>query len=306
MTPGIHAISADEYHKDNLGCDAPMLSASIATILLRQSPQHAHAAHPKLGGFPSEESEIFDLGTAAHSLILEGSESGYEVVNANDWRTNAAKAARDAARAAGKTPLLLKQLENVRNMARMVRSNLAKFNELPAPLTNGSPEKVLVWNDGGVWCKARLDWLHDDLMCIDDLKTGAGSAKPEAWMKAIYGRGGDIQAGFYLRGLIAIGQDNFGPGHDPLFRWLVAENSYPYATSVLALSPQGLAHASDQVEQAIQLWRRCLESDNWPGYPTRTCYIDPPGWALSSWMEQPADSSSDQPRVLSSSGWERS
>ncbi len=280
MEPGIYQIDATTYHLDDIGADAPMLSASIAAILMRQSPLHAHAAHPKLGGFPQEESETFDLGTAAHAMILEGTEANYAIVEANDWRTNAAKEQRDQARAAGMVPLLRRQLDNVRQMARMVRSNLAQFEESPAPLTAGKPEQTLVWCDGGVWCKARVDWLHDDMTTIDDLKTGAVSAKPDAWTRTIYGRGGDLQAAFYQRGLSII------MGHEaPLFRWIVAENTYPYATSVVSLSPEGLAHAHDQVEQAIQLWRRCLMSDKWPGYPTRTCYVDPPAWLLSQWME---------------------
>ncbi len=279
MTPGIYTVDSATYHADALGADAPMLSASIACILLRKSPLHAHAAHPKLGGVPSEESEMFDLGTAAHALILEGSEDRYAVVEANDWRTNAAKDARDKARAAGKTPILLRQVEDVRSMARRVRANLAQFEEAPAPLTAGKPEQTLVWNDGGVWCKARVDWLHDDMMTIDDLKTGAVSAKPEAWTRTVYGRGGDLQAAFYLRGLAALGYPSAA------FRWIVAENTYPYATSVIALSPEGLAHAHAQIEDAIQTWKRCLDTDTWPGYPTRTCYVDPPAWALAQYLE---------------------
>lgn len=279
MESGIHDIAATTYHRDDLGADAPMLSASIAAILLRQSPLHAHAAHPKLGGWPHEDSDVFDLGTAAHSLILEGSEDRYAIVEANDWRTNAAKDQREQARKAGLTPLLLKQVENVRNMARMVRSNLAAFTETPAPLTNGRPEQTIVWNDGGVWCKARIDWLHNDLLCMDDLKTGAVSAKPDAWTRTIYGRGGDIQAAFYIRGLAALGCP------DTRFRWIVAENVYPYATSVVALSPEGLAHAGAQVEEAIATWRTCLANDRWPGYPTRTCYVDPPAWSLAQYIE---------------------
>lgn len=283
MKPGLYAIDAADYHRDDVGCDVPMLSASIASILLRQSPQHAYAAHPKLGGVASEECETFDLGTAAHSLILEGSEDRYAIVEANDWRTNAAKLARDEARAAGKTPLLARQITNVRSMAHAVRSNLSRFEETPAPLTNGKAEQTIVWSDEGVWCKARLDWLHHDRLCIDDLKTGAVSAKPDAWTRTIYGRGGDIQAAFYLRGLQALGGS--GTRQETIFRWIVAENAYPYATSVVSLSPEGLAHAHDQVEQAIALWRACLKADSWPGYPTRTCYVDPPGWALAQYME---------------------
>lgn len=291
MSAGIYTVSAATYHRDELGVDAPMLSASIATILLRQSPKHAHAAHPKLGGFPSEESETFDLGTAAHSLVLEGSEARYAVVDANDWRTNAAKDARAKARAEGRTPLLLRQIESVRLMANVVRSNIAQFEDDPMPLMHGKPEQTLVWNDGGVWCKARVDWLHDDLATIDDLKTGAVSAKPDAWTRTLYGRGGDLQAAFYLRGLMALTPKHPAIGAtrrqatDPIFRWIVAENTYPYATSVISLSPEGLAHAHAQVEEAIATWRKCLDTDTWPGYPTRTCYVDAPGWALMQYLD---------------------
>jgi hypothetical protein len=285
MTPGIYTVAASAYHADDLGIDAPMLSASIASILLRQSPKHAYAAHPKLGNAPRESSDAFDLGTAAHALMLEGSEDCFVVVNANDWRTNAAKDSRDLARQVGKIPLLTKQLGEVRDMAAAVRQQLESFGEDPKPLTHGHAEQTMIWNDSGVWCKARIDWLHDEWTTIDDLKTGAVSAKPDAWTKTIYGRGGDLQAAFYLRGLMHF-RKLTGLSSEPRFRWIVAENTAPFATSVVSLSSEGLAYAHEQVEQAIQTWKRCLDTDEWPGYPQRTCYIDPPAWALAQMMER--------------------
>lgn len=294
-------MSSARYHADEIGCDAPSLSASIASILLSASPRHAHAAHPLLGGGIREESETFDLGTAAHSLILEGSEDRFAIIEANDWRTKLAKESREAARAAGKTPILAHQVESVRTMSAAVRAQLAAFSDTPAPLTNGKPEQVLVWfePDHGVWCRSRLDWLHDGYRTIDDLKTDGRSANPDAWGRTLYGRNGDLQVAFYVRGVKAL------TGIEPDFRFIVAENSYPFAVSVCALNPEGLAHAHDQVEQAIALWGRCLKNDHWPGYPTRTCYLEPPAWALASWMER-ADvtDSGETPRTLSTSGWE--
>lgn len=284
MTPGVYTVPSAQYHADDLGCDAPMLSASLATILLRESPKHAYARHPKLGGFIEEPSETFDLGTAAHSMILEGNESSYAIIEANDWRTNAAKDARAAARAAGKTPLLAKQVERVRAMSAAVRAQLAEFADAPAPLTNGKPEQTLVWQeDDLVCCKARLDWLHDDLLTIDDLKTTAKSASPQAWTRSVYGMGGDVQAAMYLRGLSKVAFEL----HDPrlrwnashrTFRWIVVENSYPYATSVCTLSPDALGLAHQKVQLAIDIWRECLRTGYWPGYPLRTVSIDAPKW----------------------------
>lgn len=282
MKPGIFSIASPDYHRDEVGCDEPTLSASIASILLRDSPKHAHAAHPKLGGHPLEDSETFDLGTAAHSYILEGTEERFAIVQFDDWRTKAAKLERESARAEGKTPMLARHLDSVRNMSSAIRNQLAEFSDNPGPLTKGKAEQVLIWEDEGIWCRARLDWLHDDLSTIDDLKTGAVSAKPDNWTRTMYGAGKDIQAAFYIRGLQRI------TGKEALFRFIVAENKYPYATSVISLGPEALAHAHDQVEQAIQLWSRCMVHHNWPGYPIRTCYVEPPAWALSQWLEQEA------------------
>lgn len=267
------------YHRDEVGIDAPCLSSSIASILLRDSPQHAYVAHPKLGGVPREDSETFDLGTAAHDYILEGTEDRYAIIDAEDWRTKAAKEARTRAREDGRTPLLRRHVESVRAMSQAVRSQLAAFEDAPMPLADGHPEQTLVWQDGGVWCKARLDWLSTDRRTIDDLKTGAVSARPEAWTRTLYGAGRDLQAAFYLRGLKAI------TGHDATFRFVVAENAYPYAVSVIALSPEALAHADAKVQRAIEAWGRCLHYDSWPGYPTRTCYVDPPAWALAQELD---------------------
>jgi hypothetical protein len=243
-----------------------------------------------------EDSEKFDLGTAAHAHILEGREDSFAIIDAEDWRTKAAKALRGQARLDGKTPLLKRHVEAVRTMSNAVRAQLAEFEDAPAPLTNGKPEQTLVWQEGAVWCKARVDWLHDDYRTIDDLKTGAVSANPDAWTRTIYGRGGDLQVAFYLRGLKAT------TGSDADFRFIVAENHFPFCTSVVALGPEALAHAADKVEQAIQLWDRCVAMDNWPGYPVRTCYIDPPAWSLSKWMESEDKAASS----LAPTNWERS
>lgn len=301
MNAGIYSISSAAYHADEIGCDAPSLSASIATILLRDSPKHAHAAHPLLGGGVKEESETFDLGTAAHAYILERREDTFVIVNADDWRTKAAQEMRRDARTQGKTPILARQLADVQTMATAVRAQLAAFTDPPPPLTNGKPEQVLVWYepDRAVWCRSRLDWLHDDYSTVDDLKTDGRSAHPDVFTRSLYGRGGDLQAAFYIRGVKAL------TGIEPDFRYIVAENSYPFAVSVCALGPEALAHADDQVEQAIQLWGRCLKADHWPGYPTRTCYLEPPAWTLAQWMER-RDTDEDAPaHGLASSGWER-
>src|SRR4051812_34095654 len=109
-------IPADAYHRDEVA-DVPTLSASIATILVTKSPAHAYAAHPKLN--PNyqrdDDDDKFALGTTSHALLLEGLEIA-DVFDFKDWRTDAAKAARAEARAAGRVPLLRPQWDRVTEM----------------------------------------------------------------------------------------------------------------------------------------------------------------------------------------------
>ena len=87
---GIYTIPHDVYHQDP--CPTPSLSSSVAKVLLRQSPAHAAMQHPKLNNnYVNAESSRFDLGTIAHALLLEDDSSRLITIEADDWRTKAAK-----------------------------------------------------------------------------------------------------------------------------------------------------------------------------------------------------------------------
>ena len=277
--PGIYPLSEQEYHADP--CPSPSLSSSIARTLISQSALHAWFEHPKLNpAHQAEEDDKFDVGTAAHAYLLQG-ESRVAVLNYRDWRTNDAKAAKALARKEGKIPLLADRWGEIQAMAEAVRRQLELHEEPPRPLSGGRPELTLVWQEDGIWCRARLDWLHDNERTIDDLKTTEGSAQPDAWIRnQLYGNGYDVQAAFYLRGLRAVLK------RDGVFRFVAAESRPPYAASVIGLAPEALELGHKKVEHAIAAWRHCLESGTWPGYPTRTCWAEVPAWESARWLEQ--------------------
>lgn len=277
--PGIYVLSAAHYHADP--CPAPSLSSSIARVLLASSPQHAWWKHPRLNAeYEPEGDDKFDLGTAAHAYLLEG-DASVVVVEADDWRKKNARRARGEARMAGKVALLAGQWARVPAMADAARRQLAAYDDPPTPLTAGTAEQTLIWREGDVWCRARLDWLHDDRRVVDDYKTTNASANPDAFGRTLFGIGYDIQAAFYLRGLRAL-------GHDAVFRFVVQEAFAPYALSVIGLEPAALALAERKVAHAIEAWRYCLETGRWPAYPTRTCWIELPPWEETRWMEREA------------------
>ena len=280
LQAGIYTLAADAYHADP--CDTPSLSASIARILCVDTPIHAWTQHPRLNpDYQPEEAEKFDIGTAAHALLLQGDEIA-EVLEFTDWRTNAAKDARDEARANGRLPLLAKNWQQVRRMVEAARIQLQGVDANPVPFTGGQPEQTLVWTDQGAHCRARLDWLRDDRAAIDDYKTTSrpGGANPEAWSRSLFNMGYDVQAAFYLRGVHQL------TGAEPDWRWVVQETAPPYALSVVSLTPAARELADAKVEYALKTWRDCLAANVWPGYPTQVCYAELPGWEEARWLEK--------------------
>lgn len=275
------SLPADDYHADQVAADRVTLSASIARILLAESPAHARAAHPRLNpDWVPTHDEKFDVGTAAHALLLEG-EAAVAVIEAADWRTAIAKEQREEARAAGQIPLLSKHWAAVEQMVNAVKLQIAELEVDPPLFTDGKPEQTLLWeHKGAVACRARLDWLRDDRTAIDDLKTTSRSANPETWAKTIFSLGYDVQAAFYRRAVKAI------TGIEPEFRLLVIETSAPYALCAMSLAPDAMAIADKKVDYALKLWARCLRDDNWPAYDLRVHHIEMPPWAEGQWLER--------------------
>src|SRR3990172_2067727 len=161
MKPSIFAnIAFQDYISDKLG-ECPTLSASIAHTLLTQSPRHAWFSHPRLNPAQQpEEAEIADIGSVAHHVLLAGDTRAIVLIDAKDYRTNAAKEARDAARANGGIPLLQHELAAVNDIVIAAKDYLAN-SEIAGIFDDGAAEQTIVWQEGDAWCRCRPDWLAD-------------------------------------------------------------------------------------------------------------------------------------------------
>jgi hypothetical protein len=277
MKQGIFTISDDAYHADTIG-DQITLSNSIAKILIQQSPQHAWYAHPKLNpNYESAESDRFDLGTACHAMLLEQSNSKIVYVDADDYRTNSAKEQRDMSRAKGLTPILRKYEKSINEMVKSANQKIAS-SELKGIFEDGKPEQTIVWQDGDIWCRARLDYLRNDHKVILDYKT-TDSADPETCIRKIASMGYDMQASFYKRGLVACGGTE-----DAVFVFLFQEITAPYACCLIGLSEMFLEIANDKVSQAINIWSMCLKEKRFPSYSDSVQLAEPPNWQIQQYM----------------------
>ncbi len=284
--PGVYKISSEIYHADP--CIEPSLSRSTVVDLLFRSPAHAAYNHPRLtSGYEPEEDQKFDLGTAAHALLLEGVDN-VAVIDAEDWRKKEAKEARDIARGEGKTPLLKRQYIEAKLMVAVASLAITGCPELKIDslVNDGDAELSYLWKekiqgfDKDLWLKARPDWISKDRKLILDYKTTQGSANPMEWDRQAVNMGYGIQAALYSRGVKTI------EGTDPNFIFVVQEAYEPYICSFIGLLPDFMEMGKSKVDYALFLWQECLTLNKWPGYPNRVAWINAPAWALASWEQR--------------------
>lgn len=265
------------------GIRTPSLSSSIANLLLTRSPAHAAYSHARLNpAWRSDDESRFDLGSAVHAVLLEGDRDIIATIDAADWRTKAAKEARDAARAAGKIPVLAHHMAKVEKMVKAAHVKLAASPDLRGvPLDALHAERTALWQEGDIWCRCRPDWTTPDYTVVLSVKTTEASAEPESFTRLLLGSGYDLQAAFELRGVEAM--TGTRPRH---YIWIVCETEPPYAVSLLGLAPALADLGQAKYREAVARWADCIAQDHFPAYPDRVCYVDPPEWAMARWMER--------------------
>lgn len=259
------------------------LSASRLNVILNQSPFHAY--HDE-GGEPSEVSEI---GTAIHDGLLEGVDR-IVAIEADDWRTKAAKDARDAARSEGKIPMLARKVPQIQAAIESAKAFIAS-SELAGIFERGKPEQTVIWKEGELLCKARPDWLTDSRDVLLHVKTTDGSAEPNSWIRNQLVRGYDVAAAFYSRGLFDVLYTGRTLTTASVF--LVIEQNPPYGCSLVGLSPAMQDLADRKVQRGIALWQRCKASGKYPAYAPVIHYAEPFAWQMAEEEERQMFSDSE-------------
>jgi hypothetical protein len=287
MTGTILDLTAADYHQDKID-DRPSLNASIAKVLLAESPLHAWHAHPRLNPnyIPSVDRK-FDVGTVVHRMLLQPEQANHvAVIDALDWRTKAAQEVRDQAREDGNTPLLAGEWQRVQEMLTAVRDQINRLDVDPLPFYAGKAEQTICWEDErtGVLCRSRLDWLRDDMTGIDDAKTTKASAHPAEWSRrTLWSIGADVQCVAYKAAVKSV------TGDEPDMRFIVMESQPPYALSVVSLAPSAIALGEAKWDLALDIWKRCLERDTWPAYIPRVVEAEAPPYAESDFWDKQLD-----------------
>src|SRR5262245_18743546 len=143
--------------------DIPPLTQTMIRYLVDESPLHAWTQNPRLNpNYVRDVSKEMEFGHIVHAVLLQG-EDVTERIDFNDYRKDKAQEQRDAARKAGKYPILVKDVPRVEAMVEAAKLQLPLYDDIHGGFVNGQAEVTLKWTDEetGVACKARLDYLHD-------------------------------------------------------------------------------------------------------------------------------------------------
>lgn len=271
--PGVYdGLPEAVYHRDPV--PGGSLSSSGARKLLAPSC-------PALFKYEQDHKrphkKAFDLGRAAHEEVL-GVGSGIEVIDVPDFRTKDARAARDAAYEAGKTPLLPAEYRQVQEMAQAVRKHpIAGHIFKPG---EGLAEQSMFWKDPqtGVICRARMDWLptprKGKRLIVADLKS-ARSVAPHDLMKAIHEHGLHQQDDFYRRGCRELGIGD----KDTSFVFVFVAKTPPYLVTVVELDWEARRIGKERNDRALKTYKRCMETGVWPGFSEDIEVLSLPTWA---------------------------
>lgn len=298
--PGFYDMPAALYHADP--CILPSLSHSISKVLLRESAMHAKDEHPRLRDpdddeEPDETNHAMDFGSAVHKEVL-GKGDEIEIINATSYQRKAAKKARDEARAAGKIPILAKNMRRVKKCAAAVERQMRAHPDWRHFLTAPSvSEVVLIWyeEEHGVWCRSMVDRMLLETLRPYDLKSTNLSASPWGWEKRMQEEYA-TQDAFYRRGITKLAGRTpdtmlFGP----------FEQKRPYGFSSVDADLVLSQWADDEVEAAIIAWGVHMKSGKWPGFPNVTTHIGARSWQADA-LETGLTGPGRAPRVMPQDG----
>lgn len=260
MNPGVYDLTDAEYD----AVDALRSSVAWKMVAPGSTPRHALWAmqHPDAG-----QKKAFDVGSASHALLL-GKGKQIKIVAAPDYKTQKAQDARDKIRADGCIPLLEKEWDAAKAMYQSAKMQLEEMREggaldvFPFDPAMGEPEKTLLWEENGLACKARLDWLPQDAEHLIDFKTTGQSADPALWRwRQMRDLGFVFRLAFYRRGM-----EKLGLANSPRYSFIVQETKPPFLLSVIHIDDELIEREDANVHKAMKLYAKCKMENHWPGY----------------------------------------
>lgn len=223
--------------------------------LLHRSP--AHYKYRKAN--PREQTPAMLLGSVTHKMLLEPADFSREfaVMPECDRRTKEGKAVWKAFTDELEANTIVISRDVFETAAAM--TNAVKSHAFASRLLRGGrSEQSFFWDENGIPCKCRPDYLRDDGIVIDVKSTL--NASPEEFPRSAYNFRYHVQAWWYLHGL----QRLCVPARE--FVFIAVEKEPPFAVCVYVADDTVLKLGEQEAQKDLETYRWCMEHDNWYGY----------------------------------------
>ncbi len=283
-----YEMSNEAYHADRTAVSKSWLDR------INQSPKHLHHY---LTTPPKPQTEALQIGSLAHSLILENDISRYVVTPTFNCGSNAGKQAylsylseldstaaealEDSTQGKPKREdmdlCLTKILESQHKITCTqeqlktviaIRDAVYQHEAARMILSAGHAEvtSFYVDPDTGVQCKARADWYRPDVGIVADLKSTTDASAVEV-ARSIAKYRYHVQAAHYLQAFEA-----------DKFLFVFFEKEAPYGVAVYD-SAEILPWGRAQRKANLTTYARCQMANEWPCYYPEIQSIALPRWA---------------------------
>lgn len=151
---------------------------------------------------------------------------------------------------------------------------------------HGGCEVSIKWEACGVECKSRLDKLiltpgsetpPPTILDVKKCRNGAGTF--EKWPYQIREYAYHMQAAMY--------QDAVDFHHDvrPRFFHVVVEDTEPHCVGIYEIGENSLEIGRETYRSLLSAYKRCVESDDWPGYTREIKHSGLPQWDIDQWFK---------------------
>ena len=234
--------------------------------------------------------------------MVLGAGRQWHVIDADDWRTKAAKAERDAAESVGKCRSCARCLNAQKEWRHPLSSGLRALPLVDMALALGEPEVVCIWRETvqvgsdlvTVWCRSMMDLCptgidDDGWLTIYDLKTTQVALDPVTLARKMVSDGNDVQSEWYTRGLLEVLRVPASAIHlRARFRFLFAEVDPPHLCVAVACSGAMESIGAAKGAGRLSLWARCMHTGEWPGYGAGLLRLEPPTFLESQWRDREA------------------
>ncbi len=256
-------MSNAEYHADSA------ISKSDLDLINRSPAYYKYVKEN-----PREQTAAMLFGSLVHKLVLEPNDfkNEYAVAPVADRRTSEGKKKWNEflANSEGKTVADIKTY----TAACLAAESVENHPVASKLLRGGQAENSYFWNENGVKCKCRPDYLRTDLKCVIDLKT-TQNASPESFVKSAYDYRYHVQAAWYLRGLRACGADVEN------FVFIAVEKEPPYQACVFAADEEFIKLGEIDALDNLKTYEEAARNNQWNGYENKIHGLTLPVWALN-------------------------